>query len=74
MPIILTPQSAALFLRSCRKVFDKPGPDLACGWVRLPNGNPLFGGAPALKLMIEGGIDGLYQVRRLLDARRGGWN
>jgi len=24
--------------------------------------------------MIDGGIDGLYKVRRLLDARRGGWN
>jgi hypothetical protein len=51
-----------------------PEPDLACRWVRLPNGNPLFGGSPALKLMIEDGIDGLYQVRRLLDGRRGGWN
>jgi hypothetical protein len=40
-------------------------------WVRLPNANALFGGRPALALMIDGGIDGLYQVRRLLDARRG---
>src|SRR5690242_15658050 len=47
---------------------------LADGWVRLPNTNPLFGGRPALALMIEGGMDGLYQVRRLLDGRRGGWN
>jgi hypothetical protein len=44
---------------------------LADGWVRLPNAHPLFGGRPALALMIEGGIDGLYQVRRLLDGRRG---
>lgn len=44
---------------------------LADAWVRLPNANPLFGGAPALTRMIEGGIDGLYQVRRLLDSRRG---
>jgi hypothetical protein len=51
-----------------------PEPDLANRWVRLPNGNPLFGGQPALSLMTGGGIDGLYQVRRLLDARRGGWN
>ena len=51
-----------------------PEPDLADRWVRLPNNNPLFGGAPALTLMIEGGIDGLYHVRRLLDGRRGGWN
>jgi hypothetical protein len=51
-----------------------PEPDLADRWVTLPNNNPLFGGRPALHLMTEGGMDGLYQVRRLLDARRGGWN
>src|SRR5579863_10238569 len=51
-----------------------PEPDLADGWVKLPNSNPMFGGKPALALMIDGGMDGLYQVRRLLDARRGGWN
>jgi len=48
--------------------------DLADRWIQLPNSNPLFGGRPAATLMTEGGIDGLYQVRRLLDARRGGWN
>jgi hypothetical protein len=51
-----------------------PEAPLANGWVRLPNTNPLFGGRPALALMTEGGIDGLSQVRRLLDGRRGGWN
>jgi hypothetical protein len=51
-----------------------PEPGLADGWVRLPNSNPMFGGRPALALMIENGMDGLYQVRRLLDARRGSWN
>jgi hypothetical protein len=51
-----------------------PEEDLAHRWVKLPNSNPLFGGRPALALMTEGGIDGLYQVRRLLDGRRGGWN
>jgi len=45
--------------------------DLADRWVKLPNSNPLFGGKPALTLMTEGGMDGLYQVRRLLDSRRG---
>lgn len=50
-----------------------PDPELADGWVKLPNSNPLFGGQPALALMMEG-MDGLYQVRRLLDGRRGGWN
>jgi hypothetical protein len=51
-----------------------PERDLADRWVQLPNSNPLFGGKPALALMTEAGMDGLYQVRRLLDARRGGWN
>jgi len=51
-----------------------PEPDLADRWVSLPNNNALFGGRPALSLMTEGGMDGLYQVRRLLDGRRGGWN
>jgi hypothetical protein len=49
-----------------------PEQDLADRWVKLPNSNPLFGGKPALALMVESGIDGLYQVRRLLDGRRGG--
>ena len=51
-----------------------PERDLADRWVQLPNGNPLFGGKPALALMTEAGMDGLYQVRRMLDGRRGGWN
>src|SRR5215471_9497787 len=51
-----------------------PEPALADSWVRLPNTNPLFGGKPALVLMIDGGIDGLFHVRRLLDSRRGGWS
>jgi hypothetical protein len=49
-----------------------PEADLADRWVKLPNANPLFGGRPALAAMIDGGIDGLHRVRRLLDARRGG--
>src|SRR5215470_7096448 len=51
-----------------------PDDDLADRWIRLPNSNPLFGGRPALALMTEGGMDALYQVRRLLDGRRGAWN
>lgn len=47
---------------------------LADRWVKLPNENPIFSGKPALSIMIENGIDGLYKVRRLLDSRRGGWN
>lgn len=51
-----------------------PDASLADRWVKLPNSNQLFGGKPALSLMVDGGIDGLTQTRRLLDARRGGWN
>jgi Protein of unknown function (DUF2384) len=51
-----------------------PEAELADRWIKLPNSNPLFGGKPALSLMVDEGIDGLYQVRRLLDSRRGGWN
>jgi hypothetical protein len=48
-----------------------PDQSLADRWVRLPNANPIFGGRPALTLMIDNGMDGLLQTRRLLDARRG---
>lgn len=51
-----------------------PEPRFADAWVKAPNSHPLFGGQPALALMIDGGIDGLLKVRRLIDARRGGWN
>jgi hypothetical protein len=46
--------------------------ELADGWLRLRNTNSIFGGKSPLDLMLEGGIDGLFLVRRLLDARRGG--
>jgi antitoxin Xre/MbcA/ParS-like protein len=51
-----------------------PEADLADRWVKLPNSNPLFGGRPAIAFLTDGGMDALYQLRRLLDARRGGWN
>jgi hypothetical protein len=51
-----------------------PEPEFADRWVQMPNSHALFGGRPALALMTGAGIDGLYQVRRLLDGRRGGWN
>ncbi|HVT93728.1 MAG TPA: MbcA/ParS/Xre antitoxin family protein [Bryobacteraceae bacterium] len=47
-----------------------PDDALADRWVKLPNSNPLFGGEPALARMAAG-IDGLLEVRRLLDGRRG---
>jgi hypothetical protein len=51
-----------------------PEPRFADAWIRMPNSHPLFGGEPALSLMVDGGIDGLFRVRRLLDGRRGAWN
>jgi len=51
-----------------------PEEGLADRWVSLPNNNPLFGGRAAIAFLTEGGMDALYQVRRLLDARRGAWN
>jgi hypothetical protein len=52
-----------------------PQPELADQWIKLRNANPLLGGSkPPLELMIDGGIDGLHRVRRLLDGRRGAWN
>lgn len=44
---------------------------LADSWVNLPNSNPIFGGKTAISLMTEGGMDGLYQTRRLIDSRLG---
>lgn len=51
-----------------------PEPALANRWIKLPNSNLLFGGQTALDMIAANGMDGLYQVRRLLDGRRGGWN
>ena len=42
-----------------------------CRRMRMPNTNPAFGGAAPLTLALNAGIDGLYRIRRLLDARRG---
>ena len=51
-----------------------PETAFADNWINMPNTNMIFGGKRPLDLMIDDGIDGLYQVRRLLDSRRGGWN
>lgn len=48
-----------------------PEPRFADRWMRMPNTNRLFGGVAPIEFAVEGGIDALYQVRRLLDARRG---
>ena len=48
-----------------------PEQAFADGWMRLPNTNPLFGGQPPIAFVADAGVDGLFQVRRLLDSRRG---
>jgi Antitoxin Xre/MbcA/ParS C-terminal toxin-binding domain len=45
---------------------------LADAWVQLENRNPLFQGEAPLAYMVKGGVPGMVNVRRLLDARRGG--
>ena len=40
-------------------------------WMSMPNANPMFEGRTPVAFASEAGLDGLYQVRRLLDARRG---
>jgi len=47
---------------------------LADRWIKLPNSNLLFSGNTPGEFMAHGEMDNLYKVRRLLDARRGGWN
>jgi hypothetical protein len=39
--------------------------------MRMPNTNELFGGRPPIEFVADAGIDGLFQLRRLLDGRRG---
>ena len=46
-------------------------PAFADHWLRMPNTNPLFGGRTPLAFLLDAGIDGLFQLRRLLDSRRG---
>ena len=46
-------------------------PVFANNWLRMPNNNALFGGRTPLAFVLDAGIDGLFQLRRLLDSRRG---
>jgi Protein of unknown function (DUF2384) len=48
-----------------------PEPAFADGWMRMPNSNQLFGGRPPVAFIADAGLDGLFQLRRLLDGRRG---
>jgi hypothetical protein len=49
-----------------------PDEDAADTWVRRPNDAPPFGGRSALERMLSGNVSDLYEVRRYLDAERGG--
>lgn len=44
----------------------------AVSWLAGPHDAPLFGGQPPMALVTSGTLDGLLQVRRFLDAARGG--
>ena len=46
--------------------------DMADRWVRLRNRGPLFGNRTPIESMIEGGIPTIIDVRRHIDALRGG--
>lgn len=46
--------------------------DMADRWPRLANAGPLFEGGAPIRAMIEGGIPLMIEVRRLVDALRGG--
>src|SRR5205085_10912597 len=48
-----------------------PEPAFADRWMHMPNANPQFGGVSPMASIAETGVDGLFQLRRLLDARRG---
>lgn len=67
----LTRISALLGIyKALRIVFRTDAEGLA--WLRTANAGPLFGGQRPLDLITGGPLDGLLQVRRHLDAWRGG--
>ena len=46
--------------------------DMADRWVRLRNSGPLFQNLTPVEAMIERGIPGMIEIRRYVDALRGG--
>ena len=48
-----------------------PEPPFADAWIRMPNSNALFAGRSPIAFVVDAGLDGLFQLRRLLDGRRG---
>ena len=66
----LTRASAMVgIFKGLRLLFSEP---LSDEWVRLPKKGPLFQGRRPLDVMIEGGIPRMLEVRRHIDALRGG--
>ena len=66
----LTRISALLgIFKGLRLLFSEP---LCDEWPRLPNKGPLYGGRRPLDVMVEGGIPTMLEVRRHVDALRGG--
>ena len=66
----LTRVSALIgIFKGLRLLFSEP---LGDEWVRLPNKGPLYGGQRPLDAMIRGGIPVMLEVRRHVDALRGG--
>jgi antitoxin Xre/MbcA/ParS-like protein len=45
---------------------------MADRWPQLPNKGPLFGNRRPIDAMIDGGIPRMLEVRRYIDAVRGG--
>lgn len=67
----LTRLSAVLGIHQALGVlFDSASAQFA--WLNGPHAAPLFGGQRPLDLVVSGSLDGLMQVRRFLDAARGG--
>jgi uncharacterized protein (DUF2384 family) len=66
----LTRVSALIgIFKGLRLLFSEP---LSDEWVRLPNKGPLYGSRRPLDTLIEGGIPKMLEVRRHIDALRGG--
>jgi len=50
-----------------------PDEEAADTWIKKENSAPFFGGRRALDRMLAGQVGDLYEVRKYLDAQRGGW-
>lgn len=66
----LTRVSALIgIFKGLKLLFSEP---LSDEWVRLANKGPLYGGQRPLDTMIKGGIPKMLEIRRHIDALRGG--